>query len=80
MSRYPTGSMLRLLSLLETETGDDARDINLTQAADYHAVEDVGLPAELWADARGVSPKAVDNSIRTVEYGLGIRDRPGETE
>lgn len=81
MTEYDTGSMRRVLALMELETPDDVRDINLTQAADYHAVEEVGLPRRFWADTRDVSEGAVRNSIRTVERGLGIRaDEPDELE
>jgi hypothetical protein len=48
---------------------------SLTQAVDYVAVEDVGLPAAAWADARDVTQRAVDKNVQeTIESVDAIDD------
>lgn len=47
---------------------------SLTQAVDYSVVVDHGIPPEDWANARGVTPRAVTKSVDDAAEILGWDD------
>lgn len=63
--------MLKIMYLMQ-------RGLSLTQAVDYHVVEDEGIPAEDWATVRGVTARAVSKNVEDSRDALD--DGPdGET-
>lgn len=60
-------SYARLLYLLHA-------GLSLTQAADLVAVENHGIPASEWANARDVTTRAVEKNVTEARRHLGIED------